>query len=110
MPSFSAEQAEAVVHVVLTLLEGQLPVLSQFPSQFRAGFQVLWGLALGHSLGIFASFQVVPRVNPTRWVSLTRDLGFLLPVVVIDGLHELMEILQGNGLIMVHHFVFDTVS
>ena len=92
------------------LLRCQLPVLAQFPGQVWAGFQVLWGLALGHGLGVFGSFWVTFRVNPTRWVSLMCDFGLLLSVAVIDGLYELMEIQQGNGLIMVHHLIFDVAS
>ena len=73
-------------------------------------FWILRGLALGQGLRIFSIFRVVSRVNPTCWVSLTHDFSFPLPVVVIDGLYELMEIPQGNGPIVVHHFVFDTTS
>ena len=92
------------------LLRGQLPVLAQFPGQVGVGFRFLWGLTLGCGLGSFASFQVVSRVDPTRWVSLTCDFGLPLPVSVIDGLYELSEIPQGNGPIVVHHLVFDTAS
>ena len=96
--------------MALALLRGQLPVLAQFPSQVGVGFQFLQGLTLGDGLGSFASFQVISRVDPTRWVSLACDFGLPLPVSVIDGLYELMEIPQGNGPIMVHHLIFDTVS
>ena len=89
------------------LLWGQLPVLAQFPSQVQARFRVLQGFALGRGLRIFDSFQVAFRVNPT---SLACDFSFSLPVVVIDGLYELMEIQQGNRPVMMHHLFFDAAS
>ena len=95
---------------MLALLRGQLPILAQFPSQVRVGFRFFRGLTLGHGLGSFASFQVISRDDPTRWVSLTCDFSLLLQVSVIDGLYELSEIPQGNGPIVVHHLVFDTAS
>ena len=86
---------------------GQLPVLAQFPSQVGAGFRVLRGFTLGRGLGSFASFQVISRVDPVCWVSFACDFSLPLPVVVIDGLYELTEILQGNRPIVVYHLIFD---
>ena len=106
MPSFSAEQAKTVIHAVLTLLQGQLAIFSQFPGQVRAGFQILRGLALGCGLRVSSNFQVTLRVNLTRWVSLACNFSLPLPVVVIDGLYEFMEIQQCDRSVMVHHLVF----
>ena len=105
MPSFSTEQAKAASHVALTLLWGQLAVLSQFPSQFRARFWILWGLTLGHGLGVSSTFQVTLRVNLTHQVSLAHNFSLPLPVAVIDGLYELTEIQQHDGPVMVHHLI-----
>ena len=109
-PSFSTEQAKAVIHAALTLLQGQLAILSQFPSQVQARFQILWGLALGRGLGVSSTFQVTLRVNLTCWVSLAHNFSLPLPVVVIDGLYKVMEIQQHDGLAMVHHLIFDAVG
>ena len=61
-------------------------------------------------LRIFDSFWVVSRVDAAHWVSLVHDFGLPLPVAVINGLYELMEILQGNWPIVVYHFIFDMAS
>ena len=110
MPGFSAEQAEAVVHAALMLLRGQLPVLAQFPSQVQVWFWVLWGLALGCSLRIPSSFWVALRVDLTCWVSLMHNFSPPLPVAVLDGLYELMEVQQGDGPVVVHHLIFDVAG
>ena len=110
MPSFSTEQAKAVIHAAPTLLWGQLAIFSQFPSQVQARFQILWGFAFGCGLGVSGNFQVTLRVNPTCQVSLACHFSLPLIVVVIDGLHELMKIQQHDGSVMVHHLVFDTTG
>ena len=110
MPCFSAEQAKAVIHAVLTFLQGQLALFSQLPGQVQARFQILQGLAFGHGLGVSSNFQVALRVNLTRRVSLTCNFSLLLPVAVIDGLYKLMEIQQCGGSVMVHHLIFDTTG
>ena len=110
MPCFSTEQAKAVIHVALTLLWGQLAILSQFPGQVWTGLQIFGGLALGHSLRVSSDFRVTLRVNLTRRVSLARDFSLPLPVSVIDGLYELMEIQQHDGSVMVHHLIFDVMG
>ena len=53
MPSVSTEQAKAVIHAALMLLQGQLAVFAQLPSQVQAVFWILWGLALGCGLRVF---------------------------------------------------------
>ena len=105
MPGFSAEQAEAIVHAVLTLLRGQLAILAQFSGQVQTGFQILWGLAFGHGLRIPSSFQVTLRVSLTCWASLACNFSLLIPVAVINGLYKLMKVQQGDRLVMVHHLV-----
>ena len=97
MPHFSAEQAKAVIHVALTLLRGQLAVLSQFPSQVQTRLWIFRGLALGCSLGVSSDFWVTLRVDLTCRVGLVCDFSLLLPVLVIDGLYKLMEIQQRDG-------------
>ena len=89
------------------LLLGQIAILSQLPSHVQTRFQVLWGLALGRGLRIPTSFWVTLGVDLTHWVSLTCDFSLLLPVVVINGLYKLAKVQQGDGLVMVHHLVFD---
>ena len=79
-------------------------------SLVRAGFRILWGLALGGGLGVSSTFWVTLRVNLTCWVSLTHNFSLPLPVAVINGLYELMEIQQRDGLVMVHHLIFDAVG
>ena len=108
--SFSAEQAKAVVHVALMLLQGQLAIFSQFPSQVRAGFWVLRGLALGCSLRVPSNFWVALRVDLTCWVSFMHDFSLPLPVAVIDGLYKLTKVQQGDRPIVVHHLVFDATG
>ena len=96
--------------MALMLLRCQLAILSQLPSQVQTGFQILQGLALGCSLGIPTSFQVTLGVNLTCWVSVMCDFSLSLPIVVIDGLYELTKVQQGDGPVMVHHLVFDTLG
>ena len=110
MPSFSAEQAKAVVHAALTLLQGQLAVFAQFPSQVQTRFQILQGLAFGCGLRVPGNFRVTLRVNLTCRVSLVCNFSLPLPVVVINGLYELTKIQQGDGSVMVHHLVFDVTG
>ena len=110
MPSLPAEQAKAVIHVALMLLWGQLAILAQFPGQVRTRLWILQDLTLGCSLGVPSDFRVTLRVNLTRRVSLAGDLSLLLPVVLIDGLHELMDIQQHDGPVVVHHLVFDVTG
>ena len=105
MPSLPAKQAKAVIHAVLTLLWGQLAVLAQFPGQVQTRLWILWGLTLGCGLGVPSIFRVTLRINLTHQVSLVGDLSLPLPVAVIDGLHELTEIQQRDGLVVVHHLI-----
>ena len=110
MPCFSAEQAKAVIHAVLMLLQGQLAVLSQFPSQAQTRLWIFRGLALGCGLGVSSDFWVTLRVDLTRRVSLVRDFSLLFPVSVIDGLYGLMDIQQCDGSVVVHHLIFDVMG
>ena len=110
MPGLPAEQAKAVIHVVLTLLRGQFAVLAQFPGQVRTGLRILWGLTLVCGLRVPSEFRVTLGVNLTHQVSLVGDLSLPLPVAVIDGLHELMEVQQRDGSVVVHHLIFDVMG
>ena len=96
--------------MALTHLWGQLAILAQFPSQVWTGLWILQGLTLRCSLRVPSVFRVTIGVNLTCRVSLTGDLSLPLPVVVIDGLHELMEIQQHDGPVVVHHLVFDATG
>ena len=87
-----------------------LIILAQLPGHVWSGFWVLQGPALVCELGIPTNLRVTFRVGPTCWVSLMCDFGLSLPVAVVDGLHKFVEVLQGDGPVMVHHLIFDATG
>ena len=94
----------------MALTLGQLTILAQLPGHVGSGFQIFQGPALGRRLRIPTNLWVGLRVNPTHWVSLMHDFGLSLPITVVDGLHKLAEVLQGDRLVMVHQLIFDVTG